>query len=80
MLTYIVLKDYCSGYLWKEATVISIVLPFVYHVLAHFTVHLKIYFSFFQLERHHSEQAYGKRKVAQLKGQQFLSLDSQSIS
>ena len=30
-------------------------------------------------ERQHSEQAHGKRKVAQLKRQQFLSLDSQSI-
>ena len=27
----------------------------------------------------HSEQVHGKRKVGQLKGQQFLSLDSQSI-
>ena len=31
----------CSGYLRKEATVISIVLPFVYHEFAYFTVHLK---------------------------------------
>ena len=36
------LSDLCSGYLRKEATVISIVLPFVYHGFAHFTVHLKI--------------------------------------
>ena len=32
----------CSGYLRKEATVISIMLPFVYHEFAHFTVHLRI--------------------------------------
>ena len=28
-----------SGYLRKEATIISIVLPFVYHGFSHFTVH-----------------------------------------
>ena len=32
----------CSGYLWKETTVISIVLPFVYHRFSHFTIHLRI--------------------------------------
>ena len=37
----------CSGYLRKEATVISIVLPFVYHEFAHFTVHLRISSFFF---------------------------------
>ena len=43
----------------------------------------KNFFLFFDvnsLERHRSEQAYGKRKVAQLKGQQVLSLDTQSIN
>ena len=30
-------------------------------------------------DRQHSEQGHGKRKVAQMKRQQFLSLDSQSI-
>ena len=31
----------CSGYLWKETAVVSIVLPFVYRGLAHLAVHLK---------------------------------------
>ena len=31
------------------------------------------------LDRQHSEQDQGKRKVAQLRRQQFLSLDSQSM-
>ena len=57
----------------KEAIVISIALPFV---------NSKNFFLFLDansLERQQSEQANGKRKVAQLKWQQFLSLDSQSI-
>ena len=43
----------------------------------------KNFFLFFNansLERQHNERVHGKRKVAQLKRQQFLSLDSQSKS
>ena len=74
--------NYCSGYLRKEATVISIVLLFFYHWFAQITVHLEFlpFFNANSLERQHSERAHGKRKVAQLKRQQFLSLDSQSIT
>ena len=39
----------CSGYILREAIVISFVLPFVYHGFAHThhcTVHLRIYSSF----------------------------------
>ena len=46
-----------SGYLRKEATVISNVLPFVYHGFAHFTVHLKnssFFFDANSLERQYS--------------------------
>ena len=38
---HVELRDLCSGYLRKEATFISIVLPFDYHGFAHFSVHLK---------------------------------------
>ena len=41
-------EQWCFSYLRKEATVISIVLPFVYHRFAHFTVHLRIS-SFFSM-------------------------------
>ena len=43
----------------------------------------KNFFFFFNanpLDRQHSQQVHGKRKGAQMKRQQFLSLDSQSIS
>ena len=38
----------CCGYLRRDATVILIVLPFVYYGFAHFTVHLRIS-SFFSM-------------------------------
>ena len=38
----------CSGYILREAIVISFVLPFVYHGFTHITVHLRIY-SFFSM-------------------------------
>ena len=81
-------SDFCSGYLQKEATVIPIILPFVYHGFTHFTVHLRISSFFFavhpffdesSLNGQRSETIHNKRKVVQLKRQQFLSLDSQSI-
>ena len=40
----------------------------------------KNFFHANSLDIQHSERAHGKRKVAQLKRQQFLSLDSQSIT
>ena len=55
---------------------------FINNGFAHFTVHLRIssFFHANSLERQHGEQAHGKRKLPQLKRQQFLSLDSQSSS
>ena len=71
----------CPGYLRKETAVVSIVLPFIYRGLAHFTVHLRISSFFYEslLNGQQSETIHNKRKAAQLKRQQFLSLDSQSI-
>ena len=65
----------CSGYLQKEAAVIPIILPFVYHGFAHFTVHLRIS-SFFRwgFFKWTAKWANPRLKVAQ-----FISLDSQSI-
>ena len=53
-----------------------------YQGFAHFNVHLRIVCPFFDvnsLDRQHSVRAHGERKVAQLKRQQFLSLDSHII-
>ena len=41
---------------------------------------LFLFFDANSLERQHIERAHGKRKVAQLKRQRFLSLESQSVS
>ena len=66
----------------KKGTVIWIVLPFVYHGFAHFTVHLRISSSFIDansLDRQHSKQAHGKRKVVQLRWQLLLFVDSHML-
>ena len=51
--------------------------PFFYGAFVHHG--FALFFDANSLERQNSERAHGKRKIAQLKRQQFLSLDSQSI-
>ena len=77
---------FCSDYLQKEASVISIqTMPFQLRYLSSTIGSLtslpsKNFFRSFDtnsLDRHrqHSEPAHGKQKVAQLKRHQFLSFD-----
>ena len=41
LVSYDLFVDLCSAYLRKETAVVSIVLPFVYHGLAHYAVFLR---------------------------------------